>query len=72
MNSNLQAEEAIKKELIDEVPLENKTQVVATEQVLVQLMTLKCSQSFDLTSSVMQVDQFTAMRSGFLFNLWVN
>ena len=72
MNSNLQAEEAIKEELIDEVPLENKTQVVATEQVLVQLMTLKCSQSFDLTSSVMQVDQFTAMRSGFLFNLWVN
>ena len=72
MNSNLQAEEAIKKELIDEVPLENKTQVVATEQVLVQLMTLKCSQSFDLTSSVMQMDQFTAMRSGFLFNLWVN
>ena len=39
MNSNLQAEEAIKKELIDEVPLENKTQVVATEQVLVQLIT---------------------------------
>ena len=72
MNSNLQAEEAIKEELIDEVPLENKKQVVATEQVLVQLMTLKCSQSFDLTSSVMQVDQFTAMRSGFLFNLWVN
>ena len=72
MNSNLQAVEAIKEELIDEVPLENKTQVVATEQVLVQLMTLKCSQSFDLTSSVMQVDQFTAMRSGFLFNLWVN
>ena len=72
MNSNLQAEEAIKEELIDEVPLENKTQVVATEQVLVQLMTLKCSQSFDLTSSVMQMDQFTAMRSGFLFNLWVN
>ena len=30
MNSNLQAEEAIKVELIDEVPLENKTQVVAT------------------------------------------
>ena len=72
MNSNLQAEEAIKEELIDEVPLENKTQVVATEQVLVQLMTLKCSQSFDLTSSVMQMDQFTAMRSGFLFNLWVS
>ena len=72
MNSNLQAEEAIKEELIDEVPLENKTQVVATEQVLVQLMTLKCSQSFDLTSSVMQVDQFTAMRSGFLFNPWVS
>ena len=64
MNSNLQAEEAIKKELIDEVPLENKTQVVATEQVLVQLMTLKCSQSFDLTSSVMQVDQFTAINLG--------
>ena len=41
MNSNLQAEEAIKKELIDEVPLENKTQVVATEQVLVQLITQK-------------------------------
>ena len=39
MNSNLQAEEAIKKELIDEVPLENKTQVVTTEQVLVQLIT---------------------------------
>ena len=72
MNSNLQAEEAIKKELIDEVPLENKTQVVATEQVLVQLITQKISQSYDLTSSVMQVDQFTAMRSGFLFNLWVN
>ena len=64
MNSNLQAEEAIKEELIDEVPLENKTQVVATEQVLVQLMTLKCSQSFDLTSSVMQVDQFTAINLG--------
>ena len=41
MNSNLQAEEAIKKEFIDEVPLENKTQVVATEQVLVQLITQK-------------------------------
>ena len=41
MNSNLQAEEAIKEELIDEVPLENKTQVVATEQVLVQLITQK-------------------------------
>ena len=41
MNSNLQAEEAIKKELIDEVPLENKTQVVTTEQVLVQLITQK-------------------------------
>ena len=41
MNSNLQVEEAIKKELIDEVPLENKTQVVATEQVLVQLITQK-------------------------------
>ena len=39
MNSNLQAEEAIKKELIDEVPLENKTQVVTTEQFLVQLIT---------------------------------
>ena len=73
MNSNLQAEEAIKKELIDEVPLENKTQVVATEQVLVQLITQKKgSQSFDLTSSVMQMDQFTAMRSGFLFNPWVS
>ena len=71
MNSNLQAEEAIKKELIDEVPLENKTQVVATEQVLVQLITQKISQSYDLTSSVMQMDQFTAMRSGFLFNPWV-
>ena len=41
MNSNLQAVEAIKEELIDKVPLENKTQVVATEQVLVQLITLK-------------------------------
>ena len=41
MNSNLQAEETIKVELIHEVPLENKTQVVATEQVLVQLITLK-------------------------------
>ena len=41
MNSNLQAVEAIKEELIDEVPLENKTQVVATEQVLVQLITQK-------------------------------
>ena len=41
MNSNLQAEEAFKEELIDEVPLENKTQVVATEQVLVQLITQK-------------------------------
>ena len=71
MNSNLQAEEAIKVELIYEVPLENKTQVVATEQVFVQLITLKISQSYDLTSSVMQMDQFTAMRSGFLFNSWV-
>ena len=33
MNSNLQAVEAMKVELIYEVPLENKTQVVATEQV---------------------------------------
>ena len=41
MNSNLQAEEIIKVELIHEVPLENKTQVVATEQVLVQLITQK-------------------------------
>ena len=41
MNSNLQAVEAIKEELIDKVPLENKTQVVATEQVLVQLITLR-------------------------------
>ena len=41
MNSNLQAVEAIKVELIYEVPLENKTQVVATEQVFVQLITLK-------------------------------
>ena len=41
MNSNLQAVVAIKVELIYEVPLENKTQVVAIEQVFVQLITLK-------------------------------
>ena len=58
--------------IIDEVPLENKTEVVDTEQRFVKLIILKIFPklySHEFSSAGKTVDLFTGMRSNLLFNL---
>ena len=68
MSNNPQAVVAVKEEhvIIDGVWLKKTTAVVATEQGLVRWH-WKCSLSFDVTSSDVKMDQFTAIKSGFPF-----
>ena len=75
MNSNLQAVVAklrYSMSLSMKFNLENKTEVVATEQRLVKLIILKIFPklySHEFSSAGTNVDLFTGMKSNLLFNL---